>query len=328
MHDATRDISAYEEISLVEEFAADVLQGLSLPKKYLPPKYFYDGRGSKLFEAICLTPEYYVTRTEHNILCRNADSIVAKLPKDASLVEFGSGNSSKTRLLIEALLRRSRSLKYHPIDISSSALASSASELLQHYPSLEVRTIHAEYFDGMESLSTITKGPKLILFLGSNIGNFEPAEAVNFLREIRTRMNPEDRLLVGVDMVKDLAVLEAAYNDAEGVTAEFNLNLLRRINCELDGNFDLDAFRHLALFNPAKSRIEMHLESLVDQTVSIKSIDKEFMFARGETIHTENSYKYTEDKLAGLFVDAGLERSEQWSDEHRYFTVNLLSPKR
>lgn len=327
MHDAIRGISAYEETSLLEEFATDVLQGLSPAKKYLPPKYFYDGRGSKLFEAICETPEYYVTRTEHNILCRNADSIVAKLPKDASLVEFGSGSSVKTRLVIEALLRRNSTLRYHPIDISSSALASSAAELTKNYPALQVRSIHAEYFDGMESLSTITNGPKLILFLGSNIGNFEPAEAVNFLREIHSRMNPEDRLLVGVDMVKALATLEAAYNDAQGVTAEFNLNLLRRINRELGGDFDLDAFRHLALFNPAKSRIEMHLESLADQTVTVKAIDKEFAFARGETIHTENSYKYTEEKLEALLETALFELSEQWSDERRYFTVNLLSPK-
>jgi L-histidine Nalpha-methyltransferase len=326
MHDATAGIP-WQELTLLEEFASDVLQGLSANKKYLAPKYFYDSRGSKLFEEICLTPEYYVTRTEHNILCRNADSIIAMIPKDAALVEFGSGNSVKTRLLIEALLRRNRSLRYHPIDISSAALASSAKDLLQKYPSLDIKTIHAEYFDGMESLSTISTGPKLILFLGSNIGNFEPNDAINFLTEIRNRMNPEDRLLVGVDMVKDITILEAAYNDLSGVTAEFNLNLLRRINRELNADFDLSAFRHLAFFNPAKSRVEMHLESLQDQTVTIRAIDKQFSFVKGETIHTENSYKYSDNALRMLFRDSGLNLTEQWTDEKRYFTVNLLSPQ-
>jgi len=326
MHDATAGIVADQNL-LLEEFASDVLQGLSARKKYLPPKYFYDSRGSKLFEAICRTTEYYVTRTEHTILCRNADSIVAMIPKDTSLVEFGSGNSVKTQLLIEALLRRNNMLRYHPIDISSAALASSERELLQQYPSLHIGTIHAEYFDGMESLSTISTGPKLILFLGSNIGNFEPNEAINFLSEIRNRMNADDRLLIGVDMVKDIAVLEAAYNDSHGVTAEFNLNLLRRIDRELDADFDLAAFRHLALFNPAKSRIEMHLESLEDQIVTIRTIDKQFTFVKGETIHTENSYKYSESDLRMLFGNSALNLIEQWTDEKRYFTVNLLAPQ-
>lgn len=326
MHDAT---AVFHPITThQDEFALDVLRGFSARQKQLPPKYFYDSYGSKLFEAICQTPEYYVTRTEHEILCRNAAKIAEKIPAGSSLVEFGSGNSMKTKLIIDALLKRNRTLRYYPIDISSAALAASNDELSQKYPALTVRTIHAEYFDGMEHLAAISSEPKLILFLGSNIGNFEPAEAVVFLSEIRKKMHADDRLLVGVDMVKECSVLEAAYDDAQGVTAAFNLNVLKRINRELGGNIDLSAFHHVSYFNPALSRIEMHLESLKDQIVTIGVLGRSFSFAQGETIHTENSYKYTEEALEQLFTKAGLTLCEQWTDDRRYFTVNLLQPNR
>lgn len=309
----------------VKEFARDVLTGLSAERKFLPPKYFYDGEGSRLFEQICETDEYYVTRAEYDILCRNADRIASMMPSGASLVEFGSGNSKKTRLLIEALLRKNRALKYHPIDISHAALAESAHDLRLTYPALRVETMHAEYFDGIRNLAMLADAPKVILFLGSNIGNFDAREAKHFLSEIARHITAHDRLLVGVDMIKDIRVLERAYNDDAGITAKFNLNLLRRINRELDADFDIAQFRHLAFFNNAESRIEMHLESLSDQEVTIKSVGKIFPFAKGETIHTENSYKYSGESLLDLLRRSGLMLIERWASNQDYFTVNLTA---
>src|SRR5215472_2187844 len=222
-------------------FADDVRRGLSSQPRYLLPKYLYDELGSKLFEAICLLPEYYLTRAENEILTRYADQIVALTGRTERLIEMGSGSASKTRLLIEALLRSQPDLLFVPVDISASALESSSRILLQSYPRLRIEAYAAEYFDGLAELSKAPNGRTLALFLGSNISNFEPDEAESFLRAMRRVLTRGDALLLGADLKKDPAVLLAAYNDALGVTAAFSRNLLARINRELDGEFDLHA---------------------------------------------------------------------------------------
>ena len=242
------------------DFAEDVRRGLSSQPKQFFPKYLYDELGSQLFEAICLLPEYYPTRAENQILKRYADEIVGLTGCPNTLIELGSGSASKTRLLIEALLRGQDDLLFIPVDISASALESSSRILLQSYPRLRVEAYAAEYFNGLEELSNTPRGRTLALFLGSNISNFEPLEAHAFLRATRAMLRQGDALLLGADLKKDRRVLEAAYNDAHGVTAAFSRNILARINRELGGDFDLRAFRHRALFNEAESRIEIHLE--------------------------------------------------------------------
>ena len=278
--------------------ADDVRKGLSAhPKRFLP-KYFYDQLGSQLFEAICLLPEYYLTRAENEILKRYADEIAASVDGQITLVEMGSGSASKTRLIIEALLRRQSQLLFMPVDISASALESSSRILLQSYPrarrsKLTLPTISA----GLAELGKKPRHRTLALFLGSNISNFDPDEALRFLRAMRSVLNKGDALLLGADLKKDPAILEAAYNDALGVTSAFNLNVLARINRELGGTFDLRAFKHRAFYNDATGRIEIYIQSLFNQRVRIEKLDLEVEFAAGELIHTENSYKYDMDGI-------------------------------
>src|SRR5688572_32533955 len=250
--------------------AEDVRRGLSTQPKRFLPKYFYDQLGSQLFEAICLLPEYYLTRAENEILERYSDEIVAAVDGDATggsraggpqqkvaLIEMGSGSASKTRLIIEALLRRQSELLYIPVDISATALESSSRILLQSYPRLRIEAYAADYFAGLAELGKKPRARTLALFLGSNISNFDLEEALRFLRAMRSVLQKGDALLLGADLKKDPAVLEAAYNDALGVTSAFNLNVLARINRELGGTFDLHAFRPRAFYNEAMGRIEM-----------------------------------------------------------------------
>ena len=229
--------------------AEDVRRGLSSQPKRFLPKYFYDELGSQLFEAICLLPEYYLTRAENEILTRYADEIVAEVDGEITLMEMGSGSASKTRLIIEALLRKQRELLFIPVDISASALDSSSRILLQSYPQLSIEAYAGDYFAGLAELGKTTRARTLALFLGSNISNFDPPEALKFLRALRQVLHDGDAVLLGADLKKDREILEAAYNDALGVTAAFNLNVLARINRELGGNFDLRGFRHLAFYN-------------------------------------------------------------------------------
>jgi len=306
------------------DFAEDVRRGLSSAPKELFPKYLYDELGSQLFEAICLLPEYYPTRAENEILTLYADEIVGLTGRPNTLIELGSGSASKTRLLIEALLRSQADLLFIPVDISASALESSSRILLQSYPRLRVEAYAAEYFNGLEELSNTQRGRTLVLFLGSNISNFEPAEAHAFLRATRKMLRQGDALLLGADLKKDREVLEAAYNDAHGVTAAFSRNVLARINRQLGGHFDLRTFRHRALFNKEKSRIEIHLESTKSQTVSIDRIDLQVQFAAGELIHAENSYKYDLDDIAGLALQSGFKCERTWLDQQKQFSSNLL----
>ena len=306
------------------DFAEDVRRGLSSNPKQLFPKYLYDELGSQLFEAICLLPEYYPTRAENEILTRYADEIVELTGRPNTLVEMGSGSASKTRLLIEALFRTQSDLLFIPVDISASALESSSRILLQSYPRLRIEAYAAEYFNGLKELSNTQRGRTLALFLGSNISNFEPPDALRFLRAMRAMLRLGDALLLGADLKKDREILEAAYNDAHGVTAAFSRNILARINRELGGHFDLRTFSHHAFFNDDQSRIEIHLESNQSQTINIDRLDQEFQFAAGELIHAENSYKYDRDEIAALALQSGFKWERTWLDQKEQFSSNLL----
>jgi len=304
--------------------AEDVRRGLSSQPKRFLPKYFYDELGSQLFEAICLLPEYYLTRAENEILTRYADDIVAEIDGKITLIEMGSGSASKTRLIIEALLRQQRELLFIPVDISASALDSSSRILLQSYPQLSIDAYAGDYFAGLAELEKTTRARTLALFLGSNISNFDPDEALKFLHALRQVLHAGDALLLGADLKKDRQTLEAAYNDALGVTAAFNLNVLARINRELGGNFELRGFRHLALYNEERGRVEIYIESIRDQSVLISALDMKVDFAEGEQIHTENSYKYDLSDIANLAAETGFTRGRTWLDSEERFSSNLL----
>ena len=306
-------------------FAEDVRQGLLAVPKRLFPKYFYDELGSQLFEAICLVPEYYPTRAENEILARYANEIVNSFEGYKTLLEMGSGSASKTRSIIEAILRRQPDLLFIPVDISASALENSSRVLLQSYPELRIEAYAGEYFDGLAALRERPQGTHtLALFLGSNIGNFDADEARNFLRALRSVLRADDALLLGADLKKDRAVLEAAYNDALGVTSAFNLNLLVRINRELGGNFDTRAFRHFVTYNEELGRIETYIESLFEQSVQVSSLELDISFDKGECIHTENSYKYDLDGLSQMATETGFTRSRTWLDNRELFSSNLF----
>ncbi len=306
-------------------FARDVKAGLTGRPKRLPCRYFYDPEGSRLFEAICDLPEYYLPRAEREILHDRAAAIAARCPAGVVLVELGSGSSAKTRILIQALLRRQAALRYMPIDISRSMLEESSQGLLRDFPSLEVLAVAGEYRHGLEQLNGRGQGPRLILWLGSNIGNFDRSEATQFLARVRDLMTPTDLMLVGIDLRKDRAVLDRAYDDSRGVTARFNLNLLARINRELGGRFDLETFRHQASYNEKAGRIEMYLVSTRAQRVGIERLGLEVEFAEGEAIHTEDSYKYSVSEIEGLAAASGLCIDRQWFDSDRRFSLNLLA---
>jgi L-histidine N-alpha-methyltransferase len=323
--DARLDFIRGEASHRTETLREIVEEGLSAPQKNLPCRYFYDTTGSLLFERICKLPEYYPTRTEQGILERYAPEIIEAAGRNLTMVEFGSGSSCKTRLLLTAALDRQAQLRYVPIDISADFLRDSALILLNEYDRLNITAVAAEYNDGIAALPS-SDGPRLILFLGSNIGNFTHGEATAFLARIRRKMQPQDRLLIGVDLLKDRSIIKAAYNDSEGVTALFNKNLLSRINSELDGEFDLDTFDHYAPFVEGEARIEMRLVSRREQSVRIGALNREFKFKKGESIHTENSHKYSLESFGALSRAAGLAVQARWLDEKQWFAEILLSP--
>ncbi|KST58899.1 dimethylhistidine N-methyltransferase [Methylobacterium sp. GXS13] len=300
-------------------FLADVRDGLSKTQKALSPKYFYDSAGSDLFEAITRLPEYYPTRTEVGILDRSGPEMAALLPARAALVEFGSGSTIKLRRLLRHL---DKLAAYVPVDVSGEFLRSQAEVLSGDFPHLRVEPVVADFtrdFDLPESLRDM---PRAGFFPGSTIGNFEPSEAEDLLRRFGRILGEGAHMIVGVDLVKDAAILERAYDDAAGVTAAFNLNLLTRINRELAGRFDLGAFSHRAVFNPQASRIEMHLVSAGAQDVGIGS--DTVAFADGETIHTESSYKYTVETFRALVERAGWTWIQVWTDPEGLFSVHAL----
>ncbi len=326
---ATQGADKFQIYNLVKRepragLAEDVRRGLSSQPKRFLPKYFYDQLGSQLFEAICLLPEYYLTRAENEILEHYADEIVSTLDGNTTLLEMGSGSASKTRLIIEALLRKQAELLFIPVDISASALDSSSRILLQSYPQLRIEAYAGDYFAGLSELKKKPRARTLALFLGSNISNFEAGEALRFLHAMREVLHEGDALLLGADLKKDKQILEAAYNDALGVTAAFNLNVLARINRELRANFDLRSFRHLAFYNESLGRIEIYIESLRHQKVSIAELDMEVEFSEGEQIHTENSHKYDLNDIAKLAADTGFVHGRTWLDQQERFSSNLL----
>ncbi|MBI3003059.1 MAG: TIGR04348 family glycosyltransferase [candidate division NC10 bacterium] len=308
------------------DFGREVEAGLRARPKRLPCRFFYDREGSRLFEAICELPEYYLTRAEREILQARAAEIASHFSKETTLVELGAGSAAKTRILLEAFLRRDGALRYVPVDISRTMLEDASRRLVEEYPTLEIAAIAGEYHDGLRRLKLEADRPRLILWLGSNVGNFERPEAARFVRCVRDTMSPWDRLLVGIDLRKDRAVLQQAYDDSRGVTARFNRNILARINRELGGHFDLETFRHRAVYNEEIGRIEMYLVSGRAQRVSIDRLGLEVPFAAGETIHTENSYKYSFAEIEALAGVGGLRVESQWLDTDRRFSLNLLAP--
>jgi L-histidine Nalpha-methyltransferase len=307
---------------LASPIAEEVLRGLSARPRRLPPKWFYDAAGSHLFEQITETAEYYPTRTERAILKKYAGEIVYQTGSNITLVELGAGSASKTQVLIEALMRRQLRADFYPVDVSSSALQGALKTLNGHFPRLRVSPIVADYTDRIPDLNALP-GRKLVLFIGSTIGNFEPDEALAFLKSVHRSLQPGDALLIGFDLIKDAAILYAAYNDAQGVTAAFNKNMLVRINRELGGSFDVDSFQHVALWNRRKSRIEMHLESLYEQTVWLHDLDRGFHFEKRERIHTENSYKFNPVSIARLLRRSGFKLEKTWTDAQGWFCEAL-----
>ena len=307
--------------------AVEVFTGLTGEPKTLSPWLFYDEAGSRLFEEITELPEYYVTRTERQILAEHADEIVSAAAggRDLSMIELGAGTATKTGLLLNAAVRLQGSVTYYPIDVSQTALDEARSRLEAELPEVTVEPIVADYTEGIRQNSSVHSGRRLVLYIGSSIGNFSPEDAVEVLRGVRAQLSPGDCLLLGTDMVKDAQMLHVAYDDAAGVTARFNMNVLTRINRELEGNFDLRLFRHQARWNAQESRVEMHLESLLAQKVAIRALDLEVRFLPGETIHTENSYKFTDESVLELLTRAGFRLRQQWSDADKWFTVYLAA---
>jgi dimethylhistidine N-methyltransferase len=311
-----------------EDFAGDVRRGLAARPKQLPPKYFYDELGSQLFDAICLLPEYYLTRAEGEIFERHAREIVgaARGGSPVTLFELGSGSAAKTRRIIDALLAEQKGLTYVPVDISPAALEASARSLLGDYGGLSVAAYAADYDTALPRLGeSREEGARaLVLFLGSNVGNFDRGEARAFLGRLRGVLRAGDRLLLGADLKKDARALEAAYDDALGVTAAFNLNLLARINRELGADFRLRDFRHLALYDEREGRVEMHLESRREQTARVGALDLDVSFAAGERLHTENSYKYSLAELSALAAETGFSLAHTWLDSGERFSSSLF----
>jgi dimethylhistidine N-methyltransferase len=299
-------------------FAGDVIDGLTLRPKQLSPKYFYDVAGSELFEQITLLPEYYPTRTELGILRDRGAEIAAIVPKGAALVEFGAGSTTKVRLLLDQCDFGA----YVPVDISGDFLNAQARALATDFPGLGVYPVTADFTAPFKLPAAVKAMPKVGFFPGSTLGNFEPHEACGFLRSARTILGEGAQMIIGVDLEKDERVLYDAYNDAAGVTARFNLNVLVRINQELGGNFDLNAFTHRAIYNRERHRIEMHLISRKAQTVRI--LGRSFSFRPGESIHTESSYKYSLDRFVALAHDSGWTPTASWTDAGGMFSVHAL----
>jgi L-histidine Nalpha-methyltransferase len=304
--------------SLSPNFLDDVIAGLALPQKALPPKYFYDAAGSKLFERICRLPEYYLTRAELALTRAHIGAIARFAGRGCALIEYGSGESLKTRLLIRAL----RPAAYLPIDISEPALERAARSLRREFPWLRIEPLNGDFSRPLEIPALRPRTRRVAYFPGSTIGNLTPDEAQAFLRMTRAQVGRQGAMLVGVDLRKDPTILHAAYNDPRGVTAAFNLNLLGRINRELGADFDLRRWRHYALYNAPLGRIEMHLASLEKQAVNVGNY--RFSFARGETIHTENSYKYSVEQFGALAARAGFASGKLWTDRKGLFALHGL----
>lgn len=324
-------IDNIEQFKANNEFAIDVERGLNDKQKHISPKFFYDKNGSILFEKICDQPEYYLNRIELLILKKSVNEIMNLIGENQiSIIELGNGNSAKTRILLEPSISTFKKVCYFPIDVSLKMLENSIRDLTREYANLKVFGLCSDYLSGLKKINEFMKKHdnipkrKLILFLGSSIGNFDPEESQVFLYSLRKNLRKGDALLIGFDLEKNKTDLERAYNDKKGVTAKFNLNILYRINRELAGRFKLSTFEHKSFFNIRKHRIEMHLQSKMDQQVMIGSIGSTFYFKKGETIHTENSYKFTENRLKELVKNAGLEVIRNFTDPKKQYSLIML----
>jgi len=312
-----------------EPVAVAVHQGLTSRPKRLPAWLFYDEAGSRLFDAITELPEYYLTRTERDILARHARDMIAQAATDARvrITELGAGSADKTRLLLKAAVERQGRVIYEPVDVSASALRAARERIEREIAGVTVapRVMDYTHGDGRRlHLGPVGEAERrLVLYIGSSIGNFEPHQAALLLRRVRAGLRSGDSFLLGVDMVKDEATLVPAYDDAAGITAAFNRNILVRLNRDLDGDFDPDVFVHRAVWNAARSRIEMHLVSRVAQCVRLDALGLAVPFAAGESIHTENSYKYHPGQAEALLADAGFAATSTWTDPHGWFAVCL-----
>ncbi len=316
-----------EPVAAVSAVEAEVLDGLASRPRTLSPWLFYDAAGSALFECITQLPEYYLTRTERSIFTTHATEMISQAAgsDQLTILELGAGTATKTGLLLQAATAHQGHVVYRPIDISQTALNEAQRHLELNIPGVTVVPQAADYTRGLDLGPTAER--RLVLYIGSSIGNFSPAQALSLLTSLRGQLSHGDALLLGVDMApgstKTEACLLAAYDDATGVTAELNLNVLRRLNRELRADFDVTAFRHRVLWNQAESRIEMHLQSTRKQLVTIPQIGLELDFNQGETIHTENSYKFTDAMIAELLYNAGFGRQRTWTDPRGWFTVQL-----
>ncbi|MEA2265074.1 MAG: L-histidine Nalpha-methyltransferase [Solirubrobacteraceae bacterium] len=311
-----------EERSLAD----DVLDGLTKPFKELPPKHNYDDRGAELFDRICELPEYYQTRTERSILERDAERIVAENGA-VELVELGSGMATKTRVLLDAMDRAGTLARYVPLDVTETVVRECAQELVEEYPGLQVHGVIGDFERHLDRVPEAV-GPRIVAFLGGTIGNFAPGSRRRFLRGVAGLLGEDDRLLLGVDLIKDPVVIQAAYDDAQGVTAEFNLNVLHVLNRELDADFDPGCFEHVAVFDDRNEWIEMRLRATAAQTVAIGALDLEIEFADGEELRTEISAKFTRARVEADLGAAGLELADWLTDDEELFALVLARPAR
>ena len=316
-------------VSKHSTFAEDVLRGLDSSPKYLSSKYFYDDEGSRLFQEIMKLPEYYLTRAELEVFTDCAAKIFQRFSdgvKEFDLIELGAGDGTKTAVLISHFLGQKFDFTYSPIDISQEALDHLTASFSRKFPELAVKPLHGDYFRTLESLCTDSSRRKVILFLGSNVGNFTREQSIGFFRSLRRVMNGSDLLFIGFDLQKDPRVIVDAYDDPQGVTAEFNLNLLRRINRELGGNFDLDKFSHYAIYRPIEGAARSFLISREKQTVRIDALERDFEFEQWEAVFMEISQKYTLQMIADLASESGFEVAENFFDSRRYYTDSLWRP--
>ncbi len=318
------------ELEIDQQVVAAVRAGLASTPKSLPPRLFYDEAGSRLFDQITELPEYYLTRTERAILNRHAGQMIARAADSPGhrtprirIAELGAGSAEKTRTLLRAAVALQGEVLYEPVDVSATALLVAQSRIEREIPAVRVRPITADYTNGFRFQPTGPDERRLVLYIGSSIGNFEPADAAHLLAKVRAQLRPGDGMLLGIDLVKDESLLLAAYDDAAGVTAAFNRNMLARLNRDLGANFDPGTFEHRAIWNPVRSRMEMHLESNCAQCIHFAALDFDVEFSPGETIHTECSYKYRPGEAESMLERAGFAPAASWTDEQGWFAVHL-----